>query len=75
MEGSKPAVRRRQWQPTPVLLPGKSHGQRSLVGQGLTAEAKGGKERESTVGMGSLCPERGDAEQKRNTTEVVFQED
>ena len=25
-------TRRRQWQPTPVLLPGKSHGQRSLVG-------------------------------------------
>ena len=24
--------RRRQWQPTPVLLPDKSHGQRSLVG-------------------------------------------
>ena len=24
--------RRRQWQPTPVCLPGKSHGQRSLVG-------------------------------------------
>ena len=23
---------RRQWQPPPVLLPGKSHGQRSLVG-------------------------------------------
>ena len=23
---------RRQWRPTPVLLPGKSHGQRSLVG-------------------------------------------
>ena len=23
---------RRQWQPTPVLLPGKSHGQRSLLG-------------------------------------------
>ena len=23
---------RRTWQPTPVLLPGKSHGQRSLVG-------------------------------------------
>ena len=23
---------RSQWQPTPVLLPGKSHGQRSLVG-------------------------------------------
>ena len=25
-------VRRRQWHPTPVLLPGKSHGPRSLVG-------------------------------------------
>ena len=27
-----PILWRRQWQPTPVLLPGKSHGQRSLVG-------------------------------------------
>ena len=27
-----PFRRRRQWQPTPVLLPGKSHGRRSLVG-------------------------------------------
>ena len=26
------AVQRRQWHPTPVLLPGKSHGWRSLVG-------------------------------------------
>ena len=26
------AQQRRQWHPTPVLLPGKSHGQRSLVG-------------------------------------------
>ena len=24
--------RRRKWHPTPVLLPGKSHGRRSLVG-------------------------------------------
>ena len=23
---------RREWQPTPVLLPGESHGQRSLAG-------------------------------------------
>ena len=28
-------MRRRQWQPTPVLLPGKSHGWRSLVGCSL----------------------------------------
>ena len=26
------SYRRRQWQPTPVLLPGKSHGRRNLVG-------------------------------------------
>ena len=26
------AIWRRQWHPSPVLLPGKSHGQRSLVG-------------------------------------------
>ena len=29
---SKVVFRRRQWHPTPVLVPGKSHGQRSLVG-------------------------------------------
>ena len=28
----KTSSRRRQWQPTPVLLPGKSHGRRGLVG-------------------------------------------
>ena len=26
---------RRNWQPTPIFLPGKSHGQRSLVGYSL----------------------------------------
>ena len=29
---SKGTSRRRRWHPTPVLLPGKSHGRRSLVG-------------------------------------------
>ena len=29
---SRVRFRRRQWHPTPVLLPGKSHGRRSLVG-------------------------------------------
>ena len=28
----EPSLRRRQWHPTPVLSPGKSHGRRSLVG-------------------------------------------
>ena len=30
--GSLGLDRRRQWHPTPILLPGKSHGRRSLVG-------------------------------------------
>ena len=30
--GFYPPMGRRRWHPTPVLLPGKSHGQRSLVG-------------------------------------------
>ena len=32
MGETRDLLRRRQWHPTPVLLPGKSHGQRSLVG-------------------------------------------
>ena len=30
--GENPLKERRKWQPTPVFLPGKSQGQRSLVG-------------------------------------------
>ena len=30
--GARDGTCRRQWHPTPILLPGKSHGQRSLVG-------------------------------------------
>ena len=32
MQGNSIIWQRRQWHPTPVLLPGKSHGRRSLVG-------------------------------------------
>ena len=36
VHGSDPSVRkmpwRRKWQPSPVFLPGKSHGERSLAG-------------------------------------------
>ena len=35
---------RRKWQPTPIFLPGKSHGQRSLVGY----NAQGHKESDTT---------------------------
>ena len=31
LESPQQLHQRRQWQPTPVLLPGKSHGQRSLA--------------------------------------------
>ena len=31
----KMEAQRRKWQPSPVFLPGKSHGQRSLVGYSL----------------------------------------
>ena len=30
--GQKDPLEERAWQPTPVCLPGKSHGQKSLVG-------------------------------------------
>jgi len=29
---------RRKWQPTPLLLPGKSHGERSLAGYSLQGQ-------------------------------------
>ena len=45
---------RRQWQPTPVLLPRKSHGQRSLAGYSLW----GRKESETTEHPSTLHPER-----------------
>ena len=37
-------IRRRHWQPTPVLLPGKSHGRRSLAGY----SPRGRKESDAT---------------------------
>ena len=40
----------RKWQSTPVLLPGKSHGQRSLVGY----SPWGGKESDTTERLHSL---------------------
>ena len=42
---------RRKWQPTPVLLPGKFHGQRSLVGY----SPWDGKESDTTERLHSLC--------------------
>ena len=35
IQGIQSSFGRRQWHPTPVLLPGESHGQRSLVGCSL----------------------------------------
>ena len=39
---------RRKWQPTPVFLPGKSHGQRSLVGYTVHVIPKSGDLTEHT---------------------------
>ena len=41
---SSAMLQRRQWHPTPVLLPGKSHGRRSLVG----CSPWGGKQLDTT---------------------------
>ena len=40
---------RRKWQPTPVFLPGKSHGQRSLAGN----SPRGCKELDTTEQLGT----------------------
>ena len=39
--GSEDAVRRK-WQPTPVFLPGESHGQKSLAGYSLWGRKESG---------------------------------
>ena len=47
--GSRKIPWRREWQPTPVFLPGESRGQRSLVGCGPWDHTEPGKtERLST---------------------------
>ena len=42
--GARKIPQRIEWQPTPALLPGKSHGQRSLAGY----SSWGGKESDMT---------------------------
>ena len=45
---------RRKWPPTPVLLPGESHGQRSLAGHG----PHGGRESDTTEVTEQACTHR-----------------
>ena len=45
--GREGSLWRREWLPTPVILPGEFHGQRSLVGYGL----RGRKEFDTTEGL------------------------
>ena len=47
---------RRKWQPTPVFLPGKFQGQRSLVGCSLTQKESDMTEHESTYKTIGLYP-------------------
>ena len=44
---------RRKWQPTPVFLPGESHGQRSLAGHGPW----GHRESDMTEVTKHACPQ------------------
>ena len=44
-------LRRRQWHPTPVLLPGESHGQRGLVG----CSPRGREESDTTEAIQHAC--------------------
>ena len=68
---------RREWQPTPVFLPGESHGQRSLAGcrpQGrkesdlterltlLTSKSREGNHREDIKGAGIIPPREEEAD-------------
>ena len=46
---------RRKWQPTPVLLPGKSYGQRSLVGYGPWGSQRVGHDWETPLSLRSEC--------------------
>ena len=54
---------RRAWQPTPVLLPGESHGQKSLVGY----SPWGRKESDTTERLGTNAHGAGEGEELRET--------
>ena len=48
--------RRREWQPTPVFLPGTSHGQRSLVGYSLCGCREVNLAKQLTHTCPIMCP-------------------
>ena len=54
---------RRKWQPTPVFLPGESHGWRSLVGY----SPLGCKESDTTEGLQEMCIK------KKHNWETIFE--
>ena len=58
-QGSFPWVRkipwRREWQPTPVILPGKSHGQRSMVGYSPWGRKESDMTERLTLQASTIC--------------------
>ena len=46
--------RRKKWQPTPLFLPGKSHGQRNLVGYSQWGRRESAKQQQGMIHQ-SLC--------------------
>ena len=51
----KEVNQRRQWHPTPVLLPGKSHGRKSLVGCGLWGRSESDTTKQLHFHFSLLC--------------------
>ena len=52
-------IRRRQWQPTPAFLPGKSHGWRSLVGYSPWGRKESDRTERLHFHFSLSCPEEG----------------
>ena len=46
---------RRKWQPTPVSLPGESHGRRSLVGYSLQGSQRVGHDWATSLSLSLIC--------------------
>ena len=70
--GSTPYVRKipwkRKWQPTPVFLPGKPHGQKSLLGHSPWDHKESDTTEQLTQGM---CPRSPQTDEYQNGLKVV----
>ena len=56
--GKEDPLERRDWQPTPLFLPGKSHGQRNLAGCNLWDRKESDMTEHANIECGSDGPSR-----------------